>query len=58
MLLLYNGNEGYSQEAIREERVHEIQWGAIRRNTLRTLRSLSHDNDAADALEGMPFELW
>ncbi len=58
MLLLYNGNEGYSLEANREEQVHDIQWGIVKRNAARTLRTLTHNADAADALESTPFELW
>jgi hypothetical protein len=58
MFLLYNGNEGYSKEGNRQEQVHDIQWGMVRRNAARILRSLSHNSDAADTLEKIPFELW
>ena len=58
MFLLYNGNEGGSQEARLVERVHPVQWELVRRDALRSLRSLSFDAESADALDKLPFELW
>jgi hypothetical protein len=58
MFLLYNGNEGGTQEARLVERVHPVQWELVRRNAVRSLRFLSYDLDSADALDKLPFELW
>ncbi len=58
MFLLYNGNESGSREVRLVKRIHEVQWGMIRRNAARILRTYTHDSDAADELEKMPFELW
>ena len=58
MLILYNGNEGGSPEARLVQRVHDVQWGLVRCNAARILRTINHEADAADALEKLPFELW
>jgi len=57
VFILYNGNEGYSQEARPTRRVHEIQWGLVRRNVARILRMANY-TDAAETLANLPFELW
>ncbi len=58
MFLLYNGNESGSQEVRLVKKVHDVQWGLVRRNAARTLRTHTGDADSAEALEKMPFELW
>lgn len=58
MFLLYNGNGSGSREARLVERVHNAHWELIKRNAVRILRTLTHETDAAEALEKTPFELW
>lgn len=58
MFLLYNGNGSGSQEARLVKRINPTKWDLIRRNAVRTLKTLSYEIDAADQLEKMPFELW
>jgi hypothetical protein len=58
MFILFNGNESGSPEARLVEKVPDVQWGLVKRNAVRILRTIKHETEAADALEKLPFELW
>jgi hypothetical protein len=58
MFLLYNGNEGYSPEAIRVNKVHNIKADLLLRSAARIIRSIGQNPEAAAKLESLPFEIW
>lgn len=58
MFLLYNGNEGYSSEALRVKKVHDMKTQMLLRNAARIIRLVGQSSEAAATLAEMPFELW
>ena len=57
-LLLYNGNDRGSREAIFRSQVHPVKWDLIKRAAVRILRQHLYQFDAANTLETLPFTLW
>jgi len=58
MYHLYDGNEGYSQEALLRERQHHGIWSIVRNQVEKTLAGVLYDEDAKAAFQRLPFELW